>query len=212
MKCKILLTLAFVFLAGCNDSPKTLDNPDFKTVVDPALESYFQTFTSYAKGYGRPLSMNIEVAFASRPLIPNQMNVVGVCVKYSGSAYIYKTAKVYIAEDYWQTISETTREHLMFHELGHCLLDRGHTTTSIAWTTGGQSYETPISLMYPNMFSQNPIFTPFVQNNFSAYLDELFTLNFQSLLAFGPIYNQGNSASGFVESVQVMTEDGSCDH
>lgn len=208
---KILITSLCLFLVACSDdAPINLPNPNFKTVIDPALTPYTQTFLDHAANYGVSLNMNITVKFASRPLIPGQMNIVGVCWRET-SAGGSLSARVEIAEDYWASSTELMRNHLIYHELGHCLLYRNHLTTTITQN----SLETPVSLMFPNIFSIGS-WENFVSTNWAFYLDELFTSNYSPMLSFGPIYNLGNGAVDHQlageEIIQVINEDGSCQH
>ena len=48
-------------------------------------------------------------------------NTVGLCE--------YHKRKVTIDKGYWQTLDSFEKEELIFHELGHCTLFRGHTDT-----------------------------------------------------------------------------------
>lgn len=212
---QIFITSLCLFLVACVDSaPVRLPNPNFETVIDPALSPYTDTFLNAAQGYGIQPNMNITVKFGTRPLIPNQMNVVGVCWRGSSAGGVL-SARVEIAEDYWNTATELMKNHLIYHELGHCLLHRNHLTTTINYNNGGSNLETPVSLMFPNIFSVGS-WEPFVSTNWAFYLDELFTSNYSPMLSFGPVYNLGNGATehGLAgeEIIQVINEDGSCDH
>ena len=46
---------------------------------------------------------------------------VGVCIKYGDG-----TKEILIRESAWNTYSTQQQEILIFHELGHCLLNRDH--------------------------------------------------------------------------------------
>lgn len=53
-------------------------------------------------------------------------SVVGICWSYSKTGNWYKGKFIKIDEGYWKESSNATREILLFHELGHCELNRDH--------------------------------------------------------------------------------------
>ncbi len=53
-----------------------------------------------------------------------------------------------INPDQWQTLGETGRQILLFHELGHCVLNRDHRTDR-------REDRSPASIMFPSLL--NPI-------------------------------------------------------
>jgi len=67
--------------------------------------------------------------------------------------------------DFWNAVSETQKELLAHHELGHCVLYRGHRTALLE--TGKYA-----SIMYPIIMG-----TSTYQNNYDYYQEELFTWN-----------------------------------
>lgn len=81
---------------------------------------------------------------------------IGVC------HYLRKPRTILIKESFWNDATETEREMVVFHELGHCALDRPHTNALGPW--GKQ-----ISLMYPKIFSPN-----LYRRYYGYYMDELF--------------------------------------
>lgn len=46
----------------------------------------------------------------------------------------YLEANVVVRKEFWDQATDLTREQLMFHELGHCVLGRQHTTYGIMHT------------------------------------------------------------------------------
>lgn len=95
----------------------------------------------------------------------------GVCFSYPDG-----TTEVIIREAWWNSASQSLKESLLFHELGHCVLNRDHDNE----THEANSYTYKASLMNSVIVNSNQY------NQFKAgYLTELFTLNktplFQSL-------------------------------
>jgi hypothetical protein len=98
--------------------------------------------------------------------------------------------KVTIDTKYWKGLSEIRKKALVFHELGHCTLFRGHTSTK--WDDGSIEYKIekflfwigffedkgylddncPASLMHPYTLSDHCL-----KNHWDYYIEELFSKN-----------------------------------
>ncbi len=84
-------------------------------------------------------------------------SVIGLC-EYSGT-----TRRVTFSPNFWNSVSDTQKELLTHHELGHCILGRAHRNDLL---TGG-AYA---SIMYPIIMS-----TASYNSNYDYYQKELFT-------------------------------------
>lgn len=115
----VLKLLVFAVVLGCQSSSQ----PEPVQYSVPAdLESYIQAFRNEAQQRKQTVStVNLIVTFGD---IQNE-DVCGECVLESG-----KTPRITLNfNDYcWKTASQQERECLIFHELGHCLLNRAHKT------------------------------------------------------------------------------------
>jgi hypothetical protein len=69
-----------------------------------------------------------------------------------------------ISLSYWNQASETEREMLIFHELGHCILGRPHNIQRNVFTG------IPMSIMFPDMIIPLQVY----QKYRSLFLNELF--------------------------------------
>ena len=123
------------------------------------LEKYVLKFIDDAKVQGIDVvpeltSPQLEIQIAS--LNAWGSSVIGLCQTGSG------VRKVTFDPDFWNSVSETQREQLAHHELGHCMLYRGHRTAVLS--TGK-----PASLMYPSIFSSSTYMA-----GYDYYLSELF--------------------------------------
>lgn len=137
--------IPILLLVGCGDG---LDESKY---VEKEMQSYVEKFKLI---YGK--SVNIEIKFEDLdPMI------AGVCYSYTDPSFNY----IEIDRDLFSTYSELGREELIFHELGHCILDREHTTSRIAY----KDTTIPKSIMYPYIFGG----LPFYAENLSYYYDEL---------------------------------------
>lgn len=116
-----LIILALFTLTGCGQGFETQNNG----TVDATLKPYLDTFLKYANQNGRAFeTLNLDMTFSeSMPPSNNGGSVIGYCQRSSG----YK--RVVIKISYWNSASVSDREQLVFHELGHCLLNLDHNDT-----------------------------------------------------------------------------------
>jgi len=128
--------------------------------TDAELQPYFQIFANEAAKRGfnvdyeaeriEGLLQNIRIA-----------DVLGQCFRNDE-----KPRKVIIDIDIWNDSDEAKKQFLIFHELGHCFLDRGHRDDKIG--------DECVSIMHSNTqlcpdFRLN-------DDNREGYLDELFDI------------------------------------
>lgn len=118
---KYLFLLAsglFIFTLACN--PDELEGP-----IDEALLPYVEDFIFEANARGVNLdidSLGIEITFQNI----GDPNVLGRCNRdQSGNGLAIDIDPVY-----WKLATELRKEYVMFHELGHCVLNRDHTSAS----------------------------------------------------------------------------------
>ena len=108
----ILVTL---LLVSCGQDP-------FSTKKEPAMdlnefEPYVEMFLSEGAHQGRTIGVQgLRIKFGH-----TEWPVIGVC--HTGG----DAPRITIDFDFWQTANSVRRLTLMYHELGHCLLGRGHT-------------------------------------------------------------------------------------
>lgn len=81
----------------------------------------------------------------------------GICYGMGTSAQV-----VIINSTYWDSLTDAAKEQLMFHELGHCALNRQHREDI-------NSDGSPVSIMYHQMFGWMP---QYLQNR-QLYINEL---------------------------------------
>lgn len=99
-----------------------------------------------------PMALRVYI---SKNLDKRLGNVVGLCRITSNRI------RIYLDKDAWERYDDVRREMLMFHELGHCVLDLDHNRSTML-------NGTPLSIMYPNLFS------PYTYNKYRPqYLDYL---------------------------------------
>ena len=145
------LLLGLIMVIGCAEEDLL--------ETDPILVPYFEMFAEEAALRGIEVdyvAANIEGLMQEIA----QPNVLGQCFRNEE-----KPRKVVIDIDYWNNSSEFDKQFLIFHELGHCFLDRSHDDRVDPATSQCAS----IMHSTPQACSFN-----LTENNREAYLDELF--------------------------------------
>jgi hypothetical protein len=93
--------------------------PVFK--VDKDLETYLNKFKLEAEARGVKLDLsNLILEFTDEPLGEK----CGECLLKIKDPQFQKTVKISRQADCWKNAAPETKESLVFHELGHCLLGR----------------------------------------------------------------------------------------
>jgi len=146
---------------------------NYKT-EDPEILPFYDSFISYANFYNYPLP-GTKIYLALDDLEASDSHIKGKCIETSeGNAVV-------IDRSYWNTLSDTSKEILVFHELGHCLLNRTHRTlyfqgTNKTYDQGmipSWEYSThpnwPMSLMHRSLIGENKY-----NQERDYYLSELF--------------------------------------
>ena len=113
--CLLLSTLLFLFSCQKDDSISDSDN---FTGIDSRLVKYFDKFESAGATRGFEIDLEAEGFGGAIQKIEGS---AGKC--FYGS---HATPNVIIDIDYWNNADEMNRELMVFHELGHCYLQRGH--------------------------------------------------------------------------------------
>ena len=138
--------------------------PMSKPTVSPEFQEHYQSFLKEAAKHNKTFvsKVNITIKFYSKEDM-KELNLgpgnLGFCRMNPLSTPIIE-----INEVAWNKYQNNSyREMIMFHELSHCLLFKGH-------THGFEKNGLPKSLMGPSMFS-----VAFYSNNREKFLDEVFS-------------------------------------
>ncbi len=121
MKSLLTLILPCLLLVIASSCSSENDNE-----IAAELQTYVDDFVEEATTRGMELSLD---DFDLGGYIENieQRGTLGQCKSYTNGS-----TEIVIDEPYWNRVGETEREYLVFHELGHCLLDREHEDTKDA--------------------------------------------------------------------------------
>lgn len=125
--------------------------------VDSGAKAYYDQFMAEAGSHRvaipdwRNNNLNVVIQGITDP------DVAGTCDISAGSY------EVTLDSDYWALADDDEKTMLVFHELGHCLLDRDHRTDL-------NSDGMPVSIMNPYLFD-----SVYFHDHYASYVNELFT-------------------------------------
>ena len=111
----LLSIFAIMAVLGC-ENPNDVEYG----FVDERLQPFFQRFSDEAdlRGVAVDLSTSNIEAFV-QTVFPN--SVAGQCQRNTD-----RPSQIIIDVQSWNERNDTEKEFLIFHELGHCILDREH--------------------------------------------------------------------------------------
>ncbi len=111
-RCAIILSL-LLLVSSCAPA-----DPGNNYTASPEIEPYLLSFQDDARTHGVLITFHgIDVKFGNLPA-----PTVGIC--YPGQL------RVVVDERVWDTYDSYRREVVIYHELGHCLLGKGHVDPS----------------------------------------------------------------------------------
>ena len=125
MKSLIVLSL---LLSACGKAPEIN--------VDPDIEIYFQKFTQ---------DTGKEVKDISAMFNPMARPTIAMCI------FMGDTRRIEVDRTYWDESSDDDREQIIYHELGHCALYRGHNNAL-------NQYKCQASIMHQYIFAESPCY------------------------------------------------------
>lgn len=154
---KVCILFIFVAVGGCGQSPSI--------EIDSSLQPYYDRFKTEAEKHGRALASDkISIQYADDLTLPGRGETLGKC-------YFKKDIPIVQVSTFFKalpgSLGDLEREKIMFHELGHCLLHRKH--TSETWLSPDNK-EIEASLMI-----QTPIDVYQYKTYRAHYIQELFT-------------------------------------
>lgn len=109
----ILILFVFLLFFSCSDEPNDV-------VIDPELQPYVDDFLAQASKRGIDIDLTesgLDMLFEDDISTPDY---AGIC------RYKLGANEIGIDREVWNRSSEERKQWLIFHELGHCVLDRSH--------------------------------------------------------------------------------------
>ena len=151
---------AFILAAALGSCQKSTDLEIIKSFdgVEADLWEHFDNFEKEAAKRGQHIDLAAAGITGSIEKI-HTPGLVGIC-----NHKVDTPNHVTIDIDFWNSASESAREMIIFHELGHCYLHRGHNDTTHADGTCS-------SIMRSGMGGCVDFYT---NSNRKGYLTELF--------------------------------------
>jgi len=148
INCICMMTALFI-CSACGHAP---------AVVDPAFQPYLDRFQVDAGKSINPVTIRFgEIAQNNSESTTN-----AVCDSSDDIPVITISQSLP-----WADLNDMFRETLLYHELGHCLLDRTH--DSSLWIPDGLDFALPNSIMYPELPNLD-----FYSRYRAHYIQELF--------------------------------------
>lgn len=193
------------------------------TGTNAELAPYKQTFYDAARSVGYdPSHMDrVELAMEFSDMYDNT-NILGSCQRSFGRS---TQAQIWINRKAWEKMDTLDKKALMFHELAHCLLNRGHLDTRInislyyydeltnKYVNPQGPFSVPASIMnkYHSSAYIPKDFVHYAENILYTgyYIEELF-LNKEYEAPMMKMASLEETTSGTI--THVMNEDGSCNH
>ncbi len=118
---RIIVILSLSILISCTKYQPTSNSTSF-TNVNQRLWPHFSQFEYQASLQG--IDVDLESAGITGEIESiDPDGVAGTC------QYGQHIHHVTVDEEFWNAASQLLREYVVFHELGHCYLDRGHDDT-----------------------------------------------------------------------------------
>lgn len=113
----VILILASVFSACFQDTPLT---EELTNETNSALQSYYASFEREAALRGYDVDLD-DLDLVSTIEEIEEDGIAGTC-HYNSQ----ESNRITIDLTFWQNANQSTRELVVFHELGHCVLFRDH--------------------------------------------------------------------------------------
>lgn len=122
--------------------------------VDSQFKPYVRSFVQEANKRRVHVDVSQTTIIFGKTKENNDDNAVGTC------SYMTSKPLITIDEEHWYAVDPSTREELIYHELGHCVLGRDHCEAV--------DKAEPYSIMEPKLIGS------YYGNNREAMIDELF--------------------------------------
>jgi len=120
----MLFSFSLVFFSCELDEPVQPSTNLASADIPAELAPHFESFQREAAKYG------LEVDYASANVTAEIYDIDEGSVAGSCTTNGHTIRHITIDQSFWSRASHLTREMVIFHELGHCILARGHTESA----------------------------------------------------------------------------------
>lgn len=186
MRYVIILAILFVgckqnATEGVSVTPTTPVNNAPTVALSTDFAPYVVTFKQ--KAVARNVTVDETTLSISYDPSLTGTNILGVCTRGGG-----RLPSITVNPTFWQAWATSSRssemEQLLYHEMGHCLLNRNHNDATV--TTADNHSQIPISIM--NSYHLSP---SLYEINYAYYINELYNSTIAGTVA---VYISGTSA------------------
>lgn len=186
---KIITLLSFILLFGCKSEVVMKTEKSYS--IDPKAESFVNAFYNDSIVRGLNIPKNLILTYSSTDPKWNE-GVVGYCLLTEKNA---RPPKIVINENFWSGATTYEKYMLVYHELGHCLLNRGHRTI-VDYDYYRAGITIPFSYMYPYIIRYyNATVYNFAITNRQYYVEELFDQSqIYAFSSLGTLYDTNTSS------------------
>jgi hypothetical protein len=142
-------------LSACGSAQSGSQTHTSVVSVEAQFQPMVDAFTAEAQAQGNPVVIT-DLIVQSVQDLPST-DEMGVCSQGAGT-----TPTIQISQPLWDSLDANGQQELLFHELGHCVLNRVHETS--------ENNGVPVSVMSP-VFLGSDLYDA----NRTQYMHELFT-------------------------------------
>lgn len=166
MKNMILISLSLLFFS-CTKQATQFE-------LDPELAPYYEDFVQSGQIRGQDVSTDdLIIKFGNTKDERGALAYCGRDFTQKGEVFLggrteYNTPKVVVDREYFKILTAKEKRAVLFHELGHCLLNREHSSEITP-------YQFLKSIMYPYLITR--IIGYYYDAMEENYIDELFNPN-----------------------------------
>ena len=111
----LIWPFVLLLMLGCKEDPELEYG-----FIDDRLKPYFDEFKKEGELRGLNLNLSPEVIEAFIQNVISQ-SVAGQCQRNTD-----RPSQIILDENVWNQSNDSDKEFLIFHELGHCILNRDH--------------------------------------------------------------------------------------
>lgn len=170
---KLFFTILMaILLSACAQEKGTNIKSDFAP--------YALHFQAMALKNGRSIKIN-NVIIDFDPALSGS-SILGQCLS-TLTEDTFTVPRVTINPQFWNVSSLANREQLIFHELGHCVLNRKHREDFVRTADGWNTIQA--SIMYPYHLGESKY-----DYNYNEYMKELFTGATSYALSYNNVTSQ----------------------
>lgn len=156
---EILMAL-MLGIIGTSWTYEARTNPQPTAVIDDAFNEHVAAFEEHL---GRQIT-SVSIQFA--PNLTSQKTDEGTIHMIASCNAFVVPRQIWVSRELWGRLSPGDREHLIMHELGHCLFGLNHVEETIIDDDGsdvgvdvkGELHRCPVSVMNPRLDAVSPCF------------------------------------------------------